>query len=295
MLSNINYKTEIFGIIGNPLSHTLSPIIHNGLFNLYNYNGIYLVFQQENPSEFIKLCHPLFRTKGLSVTIPHKEIAYKLSTQKDNTSNYMQASNTLLFKEDEIFAYNTDGFGAVQAISKQNKHFFSVNSDKYILILGSGGSAKGICYALIKEGIGNRKILIAARNSQTGQQLQNTLNSIQNDVSKYISLEEVDRLKNKDVELIINTTPIGMSGKEATPIISKNFIIKKHTIFDIVYNPIKTQLVENALYARATVIPGYEMLIYQAMKQFYIFTGLNPDKTKITKVRRWVQKKLGKI
>ncbi|MCB1193310.1 MAG: shikimate dehydrogenase [Leptospiraceae bacterium] len=290
-LTNINYKTKIFGIIGNPLSHTLSPHIHNGLFNVYNYDGIYLAFEKENPEEFIKNCYKLFEVRGLSVTIPYKEVAYRLSSQQDNVSNYMQASNTLLFHDDGVFAYNTDGYGAVQAIIKGNKHFFSTNQGGDILILGSGGSAKGISYALLKEGIGNRKVLISGRNSETGVDLQNKLNSIQNGVSQFVSLTDVQNHKN-DIELIINTTPVGMAGRPRTYILPSNFITKKQMVFDIVYNPIRTELAEIASKAGAVVVPGYEMLIYQAMRQFFLFTGINPDKAKVSKVRKWVEIKL---
>jgi shikimate dehydrogenase len=278
---------KVFGILGYPLSHTLSPIIHNGLYKEYNLEYIYLVLEKEKPTKKILLQNDSISFDGLSVTIPHKEWAFKNADFKDEASQIMKASNTLFKKEDKIYAYNTDGMGAVRAILEYSPFVF--NSEKDILILGSGGSARGISYSILKQGLSKNKICISARNSKTSTSLVKDLNKIQKDKAYTIPLEE---LKENHFGLIIHTTPMGMKGKETGSILELDFLHKENILFDIVYNPLETELVKLAKLKGCKIIPGYEMLIYQAMEQFFIFTEIKVTEKQIEKVRNWVLKKL---
>lgn len=290
-LVNINRETKFYGILGYPLSHTLSPLIHNTLFNEHNLNSVYLVFEKEYPDKFTLFKEKgLIKIYGLSVTIPHKEWAYKISDECDDTGKVMEAANTLIVDANEggILSYNTDGMGAVRAITEAKKNFFKLSRD--ILILGSGGSARGISFALLKSGF-NNKIVIAARNEEKGKQIVSALNTYKSLSSEYMSIDNAIQ-SNKRYYLIINTTPVGMKGKNDVPILPENFINKNHLVFDIVYNPTKTPLVNTALKAGAKVIPGYEMLLYQAMEQFKLFTGVTPNSRNISLIRKLLEKKL---
>jgi len=287
----INRDTQFFGILGFPLSHTLSPVIHNGLFGEYGVNALYIVLEKEKPTRNLILGKESISLSGLSVTIPHKEWAFKIADYKDEASTNMKASNTLVRFDSKINAYNTDGYGAVRSIEEYKRDFFESKSAGDILILGSGGSAKGISYSLVKRGLSSSKIVIAARNKKTGKALVKTLNSIENGISEYLPLDSLEANK-KRFSLIINTTPVGMKGKTDSQIVSDTFFSKSQTLFDIVYNPLETPLVKMAKKNGARIIPGYEMLLYQAMEQFRLFTTIQVDNKHISLVRKWLLKSL---
>lgn len=287
---NIDKETKFYGILGYPLSHTLSPLIHNTLFSEYKQNSIYLVFEKEHPDKFTLFKEKrLIKIYGLSVTIPHKEWAYTISDECDETGKDMESANTLIVNDEgSILSHNTDGIGAVRAILEAKKNFFSITKD--ILILGSGGSARGVSYALLKSGFTN-KIVIGARNEEKGKQIVNSLNLVKPLSSEYLSIEDVIKQK-KRFFLIINTTPVGMKGITDLPILPEDFFSKTQLIFDIVYNPTKTPMVLAGIKAGAKIIPGYEMLLFQAMEQFKLFTGITPASKHINQVRKLLESKL---
>jgi shikimate dehydrogenase len=293
-LLSINKDTKFFGILGFPLSHTLSPLIHNYLFTEYKQNAIYIVLEKEHPDKFTLFKDKgLIKISGLSVTIPHKEWAFEISDEcGDETSQLMRASNTLVLKEDgQIYSYNTDGQGALRAIRECKKNIFS--SKQNILILGSGGSAKGIACEIVKsEFQGN--IFISARNKEKGKELSQILNNIKPSICEFLPLEELEPNGSR-YNIIINTTPIGMHGTNEKPILNDEFLLKKHIVFDIVYNPLFTPLVSSALKVGAKVILGYEMLLYQAIEQFKLFTGISVSKKYIELLRKLLEEKLGKV
>jgi shikimate dehydrogenase len=287
---NLDRETKFYGILGYPLSHTLSPLIHNTLFSEYKQNAIYLVFEKEYPDKFTLFKEKrLIKIYGLSVTIPHKEWAFTISDECDETGKAMESANTLIVNsEGSIQSHNTDGIGAVKAILEAKKNFLSITKD--VLILGSGGSARGISYALLKSGFIN-KIVIGARNEEKGKQIVSSLNLVKPLSSEYLSIEEVIKQK-KRFYLIINTTPVGMKGINELPILPEDFFSKTQLIFDIVYNPTKTPMVLAGIKAGAKIIPGYEMLLYQAMEQFKLFSGIIPSSKHVNQVRKLLESKL---
>lgn len=287
--------TEIFGILGYPLGHTLSPWIHNTLFQLSGYDGVYLVFENERWKEMG--LRPLIDlgVKGVSVTIPFKEWAYSQANVVCDASKTMGASNTLLFR-DGIEAVNTDGTGAVLSIIKSNPKLLDPGIEKQILILGSGGSAKGIVFALAEALKNNtrdkkiqRKIKLLARNASASQEIQTSLGN-----PNWLELTTKEECqKEKDLyDLIIHTTPVGMKGYGGEPLLDSQFFTKKHTLFDIVYNPLETDLVKQAKKKKAEIIPGYHMLLYQGIKQFELFTNSKAKTKWIEKVESLLLKQL---
>ncbi|MCW7458367.1 shikimate dehydrogenase [Leptospira bandrabouensis] len=287
--------TEIFGILGYPLGHTLSPWIHNTLFQLSGYDGVYLVFENNRWNE-IGL-RPLLElgVRGVSVTIPFKEWAYSQANIVCKASQTMGSSNTLLFREG-IEAVNTDGTGAVTSILKCDPKLLDPNTEKQILVLGSGGSAKGIIFSIaeslqkkVKQGKIQRKVKILARNESATKEILNSLGNPEwlGVTTKKKSLEEAE-----NYDLIIHTTPVGMKGFGGEPILNSDFFTKKHTLFDIVYNPLETDLVKQAKKKKAEIIPGYHMLLYQGIRQFELFTNIQTKQKWIRKVESLLLKQL---
>lgn len=279
MTNSYNHLTQIFGIIGFPLGHTLSPLIHNSLMNEYNCNGIYLAFELEKPDKEILNNMIKLGFKGLSVTIPHKEWAYKIADEHDFISDTMKSSNTLILEKDVIKAYNTDGPGALDAIKEYTGDLLFNRSSGNVLILGSGGSAKGISFSLMENSSPDKIIFISARNDKTGIDLVKKINRYKKNKAEFIPLDKIEK-ETKHISLIIQTTPVGMKkkipAKTADELLLKpSFFSKEQFLFDIVYNPLQTPLVKAALKNGAKTIPGYEMLLNQAYRQFNLFTGLN--------------------
>lgn len=285
-MNHISNKTKIFGIIGNPLSHTLSPMIHNFLFKEYGYDGFYLVFETENPDKTIIALQNL-KISGLSVTIPYKEWAYSVSNTRDDVSEWMKASNTIKFENEKISAYNTDGYGALRAVKENSKKVFDSN----ILIIGSGGSARGIAFSFLHELKSNCKIFISSRNFVKASELISLLNELRAGIAHYIPLENISDIK-ENTSLVINTTPVGMKGQSQEILLPDSFLSKNHTLFDIVYNPPITPLLKLAKKRKSKIILGYEMLVYQAIKQFKIFTEIEVENKVIAKIKAKVFKKL---
>ncbi|TGL22497.1 shikimate dehydrogenase family protein [Leptospira yanagawae] len=268
--------TEIFGILGFPLGHTLSPWIHNTLFQLSGYDAVYLVFENERWKEIGMAPLLDLGVKGVSVTIPFKEWAYSQANRACEASKAMLASNTLILRNG-IEAVNTDGTGALTSIIQKNADLVDPSLTKNILVLGSGGSAKGILFSIAKELESKgknksikRKVHLLARN-------QNAISEIEQSLGNPSWLERTTNeqvLQNReDYDLIIHTTPIGMKGVGGDPLLDSRFFTKKHTLFDIVYNPLETELVQMAKKQKAEIIPGYHMLLYQGIKQFELFTN----------------------
>lgn len=289
--------TEIFGILGYPLGHTLSPWIHNTLFQLSGYDAVYLVFENERWKE-IGLTPLLdLGVKGVSVTIPFKEWAYTQANQVCEASKTMASSNTLLLR-DGIEAVNTDGTGALQSIKQHNVDLVDPSITKNILVLGSGGSAKGILFSIANElkiqankREIKRKVHLLARNEEAMSEIEQSLgNPTWLERTKF---EQVIQNK-EDYDLIIHTTPIGMKGVGGEPILDSQFFTKKHTLFDIVYNPLETDLVKEAQKKKAEIIPGYHMLLYQGIRQFELFTQVRAKSKWIKKVESILLQELKK-
>ncbi|MDZ4727310.1 MAG: shikimate dehydrogenase [Leptospira sp.] len=288
-------NTKIFGILGFPLGHTLSPWIHNTLFELSKYNGVYLVFERSDWPIIGLDSLKTIGVKGLSVTIPYKEFAFRVANEACLASQTMKAANTLLISENHIQAKNTDGEGALRSILEKDTKLLSAKDSSSVLILGSGGSAKGIVYALNQylesqnTNKINKNIRIFARNESAVQEIINSVGG--NHLVSSISKEELYSIR-KNFSLIVHTSPLGMKGIEGEPMLSGDFFNKHQSLFDIVYNPLETELVKLAKKKKTQIIPGYSMLLYQGIRQFEYFTDMEVKQKWISKIEKILYQKL---
>lgn len=289
MAHKIDAKTRLYGIIGNPLGHTFSPAMHNAAFEAACINAVYLAFPVKN---LIQLKHSLkqLNVRGLSVTIPYKTKVRRIVTQIDPLALQIGSINTIIWGNgDFLEGHNTDGPGAVRAIIEEG---FDLKG-KNVLIIGSGGSARGIAMSLLGQNVAGIGVL--ARNSRAALNLVRNLRMVKKGPAFEIILSKPPRHKQnlplpkskygkelltsvgqlEKYDLIINTTPVGMSGhsEEKNTPIEKEFLLKNHTVFDIVYNPENTGLLKMARQKKLDIIKGYKMLLYQGALQFELFTG----------------------
>jgi len=263
--NRLNAETEVFGVIGDPIGHSLSPIVHNAAFRRMDINAVYVPFRvpREHLAQFLADA-PALGIKGLSVTIPHKEAVLKKLNASDDSMSGIGACNTLLFEDGKITGYNTDyqaGLSSLeQALDAQPGHKGSLNHQT-ALVLGAGGAAKAIAYGLKKMGA---SVVIAGRTPERAQKLAESLGCKIVDWAQRYSFMP---------DLIVNCTPVGMHPNvDATPY-DKHHLRPSMVVFDTVYNPENTLLIKDARSQSCTVVTGVEMFVRQACLQFKQFTG----------------------
>jgi 3-dehydroquinate dehydratase/shikimate dehydrogenase len=291
----IDADTELYGIIGSPVGHSLSPLIHNRCFAEIKANKLYLPLLveggREQLSKFMEnvLERPWLGFRGFSVTIPHKENALEFVKQKGGAveplAEKIGAVNTILIEhgassaERRVKAYNTDYAGAMDAITAGMDIRREDLKDLPVAVIGAGGVARAIVAGLSDCGT---KIKIYNRTIKRAQALAEEFGC------GWAGLED---LKNIDAKLVINCTSIGMKKTEyriqntedrrqktshETPV-PQEYLKKGMTVFDTVYNPAETLLLKQAKEVGAGTISGVDMFVNQAAEQFKLFTGSGPD------------------
>lgn len=266
---NITGSTNIVGLIGNPVEHSFSPQMHNAAFKALNLDYTYVAFDV-NPADLKTAINGAksLNIKGFNVTIPHKINVINYLNTLDDIAKLIGAVNTIDFKN--LKGYNTDGIGAIKAIEEID----SVKN-KNIVIAGAGGASKAISFYLAKYGAD--KITILNRNIDKAKNLANDiLNSNLIEDIKTDSISQINDYLN-DSDILINTTPVGMSPNiNDKPIATADNMHEDLIVFDAVYNPNETVLLKEAIKANAKPVYGIKMLLYQGAESFKIWTGQNP-------------------
>lgn len=265
----ITGKTSIVGIIGNPVEHSMSPVMHNAAFKYLNLDYVYVPFLVENLEDAVIGASAL-NIKGLNITIPYKKEVIKYIDKIDESAELIGAVNTIKFDKGHIKGFNTDGIGAVKAIEE-----ISSIKDKNVIILGAGGAARAIAFQILIDGA--KSLIIANRTPENAIKLQNDIKEkLDVDVKTLnFGLQLEDEIK--DADILINTTPIGMyPHANQKPLVKASTMHPNLIVNDIVYNPLKTGLLKEAEKAGARPVSGIKMLIYQGMKSFEIWTGVYP-------------------
>lgn len=265
----INAETMVFAVIGDPIGHSLSPVVHNAAFRQLDINAVYVPFRvpREHLAQFLEDA-PALGIQGISVTIPHKEAVLKKLTATDGSMTGISAANTVLLKNGQIIGYNTDYQAGLDSLKQAlDEHHGRIDprgeslKNQTALVLGAGGAAKAIAYGLKQLGA---NVVIAGRTPQRAQQLADSLECKTLDWSNRYSLMP---------DVIVNCTPVGMHPNvDATPY-DKHHLRPSMIVFDTVYNPENTLLVKEARSQSCTVITGVEMFVRQACLQFQLFTG----------------------
>jgi 3-dehydroquinate dehydratase/shikimate dehydrogenase len=261
----IDAETVVYGVVGDPIGHSLSPMVHNAAFRRLGINAVYAPFRvpREHLSQFLDDA-PALGIKGLSVTIPHKEAVLKKLTRLDDSMAGISAANTLVFDDGKIIGYNTDYQAALdsleQALTEHHGRKTSLENQT-ALVLGAGGAAKAITYGLKRMGA---QVVVAGRTAQRAGQLADAL--------KCKTVEWTNRYSFQP-DLLVNCTPVGMHPNvDATPY-DKHHLRPSMVVFDTVYNPENTLLLKDARSQSCTVVTGVEMFVRQACLQFKEFTA----------------------
>ncbi len=254
--------SKTYAVIGDPIDHSLSPNIHNAAFRHSKLDHTYIAYKIP-AGELAAGIEALKAIKiaGFNVTIPHKIEMMKFLDEMDTTCKVIGAVNTVLNENGKLKGYNTDMIGFLDPIKKKNLTI----KNSQVLLLGAGGAARAIITAMIKEKAS--KISIVNRTQENANKLADFAKKIGGNVDT-ISMQEANKLIT-DYKFIINSTSIGMRN-EPSPISTEN-IGKNSIVYDIVYQPINTDLIKKSKENGATIIYGYEMLLSQAACSFEIW------------------------
>lgn len=254
---------KLFGVLGYPVEHSLSPVMHNAAFKALGMDCEYHAFRV-SPEVLYKAIHGAHALGfgGLNITIPLKEKALEI-VKPSETARQIGAVNTVDFKEG-IVGHNTDGIGARMALESKN---IAIKGKK-VLLLGAGGAARAIAFQLAKDGAG---ITIANRTSSRAEALAKEVARIGK--ARACGLDDLKALV-QDCDILINSTAVGMKSSET--LVTSDMMRSDISVFDIVYSPANTRLLQEARKAGAKTIDGVMMLVYQGAEAFKIWTGRVP-------------------
>lgn len=251
----IDANTSLFGLIGNPVAHSLSPVMHNQAFAATGCNAVYLAFCVSDPAAAIKSIKAL-NVKGLSVTLPHKVAVMECLDEIDRTAARIGAVNTIVHHNGKLIGHNTDCQGAITALQTR-----TTLNGKSVAIIGAGGAARAIGFGLTKVAA---RLTVLNRTRKTGEQLAADLQA------DYLPLDEC---RPNRYDILINTTPVGMHPHTDASPMAKQALSKEMVVMDIVYNPLNTRLLKQAADRGCRIINGLDMFVFQGAHQFELWTG----------------------
>ena len=283
---DIDGNTKIVGVFGDPLGHTLSPLMHNAAFRYLKLNYVYFPFRVKKSSLNDALKGILtLNICGLNLTIPHKIEVMKFLDEIDDEAKLIGAVNTIKVENGRLKGYNTDGRGIFISLRKDCR--FNPE-DKNVLIIGAGGAARAIAIhlALCKA----RRIVIANRTRQKARKIAQDIVRQTNCDAIDIPLKESALIKESaNIHLLINATSIGMNPADFRLVKEKFFerASNLQLVYDLIYNPPLTQLLKDAKKYHIKAFNGLGMLLYQGVLSFEIWTG---KKAPVHVMRKALQK-----
>lgn len=261
----VNASTRLFGVVGDPLGHSLSPMIHNNALRKLGNNDLYVPFTVPKGmlGEFVS-SHGFLGIRGLSVTIPHKEEACRLATRRSAEVEATGSANTLLFHGDGVIeAHNTDYDAVLDSVMGGLKNHPAgwTLKDKRVLVLGAGGVARSVVHGLSSRGA---RVRLTGRTRERAEAIASS-----------IPCEVVDwnARHAEPVDVVVNCTPVGMHPHAGESPLDASFIASPMVVMDTIYNPESTALVVMARERGAVAVTGLDMFISQAAAQFKLFTG----------------------
>lgn len=264
----VSGKTKVCGIIGDPIEHTMSPVMHNAAFKNKGVDYVYLAFRvkKEELGKAIEGMRAL-NIRGLNVTIPHKVAVIQFLDELDPLADKIGAINTIMNDDGVLRGYNTDATGFLQALRERGIE----PKGKSVVILGAGGASRAISFILAERG---SSLVILNRTWDKAKVCANRISRIFTREVEALELnkENLSKVLEK-ADILVNATSVGMSPNINETPVSSDLLGPNLVVYDIVYNPIKTRLQREAEVVGATVIGGLEMLVWQGALAFEKWTG----------------------
>jgi shikimate dehydrogenase len=265
-------QKDLFAVIGNPVAHSLSPVMMQEAFDTLGLPALYVALESDSLAEDLDTLWKM-RLRGLSVTLPHKEAAYSHSASKDETAAAIGAVNTLRWHISGWEARNTDWIGSNRALER-----FCTLKGKRALVLGAGGAARAVVYGLLHAGA---SVHITNRSVERGETLAGLF------ACDFIPLHELERVRReRPFEIVIQCTSTGLVGTEKVQLVSDSFFQPGMVVMDTVYRPLWTDFLDQAKRAGSLTVPGLEMLLHQGVAQLEWWLGIDSLDTRVIQVMR---------
>jgi shikimate dehydrogenase len=263
----VNGKTRVCAIIGDPVEHSLSPVMHNAAFKKLGLNLVYVAFRV-TPT---KLKTALLGAKslglrGLNVTMPHKNAVMSHLDAVDSTAKYIGAVNTVLNNQGKLIGYNTDGRGAMIALQENGVY----PAEKKMVLLGAGGAAKAIAYQAAQD---VEELVILNRTPEKAKKLAEALKSFGAKVKGGTLSSKVLKQELPTTDILVNATSVGIHPDVDVSPVPSDLLHSNLSVMDIIYNPLEPKLLKDAKSAGAKAVSGIEMLLYQGAVAFEIWTN----------------------
>ena len=253
-IEQVDAATKVYGVAGDPIEHSLSPVIMNTALRRENVNGVYLGLHAKTMKDLL-YCVREIPLHGLSVTMPYKQAILQHLDNSDAETSKIGACNTVVRGQDgKLYGFNTDVSGVIRPLEQR----ITIENAK-VLVLGAGGAARAAVFGLKERGA---EVWIMNRTSAKAQKVARQ--------AKARTIKRPD-LRKMNFDVIINATPVGMGSSRECPL--KEEEIRARLVFDMVYDPVETRLLQVARARGISVIPGVEMFVHQAARQFEIWTG----------------------
>jgi len=251
---SISAHTKLTAVIGNPIGHSLSPLLHNDIYVREDIDAVMLAFQNPSIAELVQAMRalPIHLT---AITLPHKESVIPLLDEVDAKALAIGSVNTVVNTNGKLKGFNTDVVGIAVALKD------ATLKGKSVLIFGAGGAARAVAYHMKECGA---KIHSYDRTFKKAQTLCEKFGG---------TALELDAMNGTQFDVIVNATPVGLHPNENATPVSKDMIHKESVVFDLVYNPLETRLMREAREVGAQIISGLTMLVEQALEQERLWLG----------------------
>jgi 3-dehydroquinate dehydratase / shikimate dehydrogenase len=254
-IEQVDVATRVYGVVGDPIAQSLSPAIMNAAFRRENVNAVYLALHAKTLKDLLT-CIREIPIHGISVTMPYKEAILAHLDNSDSHTAKIGACNTVVRAQDgKLYGFNTDTAGVVRPIERR----LNTIEGARILVIGAGGAARAAVFGLKERGA---EVYIMNRSAGRAKKLAH---------QAHARIMKRQELRKMAFDVIVNATPVGMGNSRETPLQEKE--INARYVFDMIYDPAETRLLKLAKERGAQIIPGIEMFVHQAARQFEIWTG----------------------
>lgn len=261
-------RQEVFALFGNPVGHSLSPLMHNAAFSRAGLNACYVPFCVENLNIAVRAIRAL-NIRGVSVTIPFKVDVMKHLDAVDEDALRIGAVNTIMNDGGRLRGANTDWKGLILALKEA-----TAIRDKTFVILGAGGTARAAVFGILSEG---GIPLVVNRSAEKGRLLAAEWRCV---------FHPWQRLGEIKADCLINTTPVGMAPETGLSPIQPDVLKNFKLVMDVIYNPLRTKLLQDAQKAGCAVLSGVSMFVHQGAEQIRLWTGQEPPRPFMSEIVR---------
>lgn len=258
----ISGKTKILGLFGYPVTHTLSPVMHNTAFRASGFDYVYVAFEVK--PEYLKTAVNSIKAlnlTGVNVTIPHKEAVLSNLDEVDKEASVIGAVNTVVNRDGKLYGYNTDGRGFIESLKEEG----ILPEKKKVFLLGAGGASRAIAFSLAFNKASEIAIYDVDHNK--AKELALAVSKVEH--SCLVTIESPEKIN--DYEIVINATPLGLKNSDPLPF-RPELIESDIVVYDVIYR--RTRLLEEAKSKGANAIDGSGMLLWQGALAFELWTGV---------------------